>query len=388
MKEPRLLTEVEATRGVHPQTSIFNVDDQGDRLNPNQVLTAFPSPRLDPYLLEANGDEELALELYSWNARMAGASLEQLAHLEVLLRHAIDKQFARFVREEANGIPWFLLPPFISAQETEIEKVRIRLKALHRETRDQIVAGLTFGFWSGWLGAKHEELWRQTLHHAFPHGSGLRKDVSVLVEQIRKFRNRVAHHDSLLHVDVAFEMDAVFRLAHLISTDAATWMQSVDRTQQIGSTKPISNTDTVVVPAAQAWEFYEQAFAYVCQPGRYFQDVQHIAFYANQEVKQDVPKIKSRHDNITWNQSEADRLKTSTDRTERKLGAVMEQGLQNGFRHGTYQIFLLSRPTDPAHVRLKEPLQNSRDGKSSAYVRKQRYTSIHRLRHASTVWEL
>lgn len=388
MKEPRLHTYVEATRGVLLKSSIHIVGDQSNCLSPDQVLASFPSPRLAPYLREADEDAASALELYSWNAQMAGAALEQLAHLEVLLRHAIDKQFAQLVNEEENGIPWFLLPPFISAQEYEIDKVRVRLRALRRETRDQIVAGLTFGFWSGWLGAKYEELWRQALHHAFPHGSGLRKDVSVLVEQIRKFRNRVAHHDSLLHVDVGFEMEAVFKLAQFISPDAANWMKSVDRTKQIGSLKPISNTDTVVVPAARAWTFYEESFAYICQAGRYFQDVKHIAFYANQEVQQDVPRIKSRHDNVAWNQAEAKRLKTSKNRTDRKLGAAMEAGLQNGFKHGTYQVFLLSSPNDPAHVRLEEPLRNPREGRSSAYVRKQRYTSIHQLRHASTVWEL
>ncbi|CAB1046214.1 hypothetical protein FRC0154_01969 [Corynebacterium diphtheriae] len=86
------------------------------------------------------------------------------------------------------------------------------------------------------MGAKHEELWRETLHKAFP-GAGLRKDVTVLAEQIRKFRNRVAHHDSLLNIDVGFEMRAVFSLTEMINKKAADWMRTVDRTRDMGSKK-------------------------------------------------------------------------------------------------------------------------------------------------------
>lgn len=176
------------------------------------VLPGFPEPRLRSYLIAACGDIDKAQELYKWNAQMAGAALEQLAYLEVLLRNAVDIQFSNRVRERDRGIPWFLLPPFITAQGEALETVRERLRGENRETRDQIIAGLSFGFWTGWFGPKYEELWRQNLRFAFPNGSGQRKEIARLVEQIRKFRNRVAHHDSLLNVDVGFEMEATSSL--------------------------------------------------------------------------------------------------------------------------------------------------------------------------------
>lgn len=200
----------------------------------NSILEGFSSPRLQPFLTAANGDEAEALKLYAWNTQMAGAALEQLSHLEILLRNAIDTQLSRKVREDNCGIPWFLLPPFSLAQGDVIDAVRGRLRAANRETRDQIVAGLSFGFWSGWLGPKYEELWRQTLYLAFPNGSGKRKDISALAAQVRKFRNRIAHHDSLLNVDAGFEMEAIFRLAEIINKDVAEWMKSVDRTHEVG----------------------------------------------------------------------------------------------------------------------------------------------------------
>lgn len=351
------------------------------------VLAGFPQPRLEPFLRAAEGDEAKALDLYVWNTQMAGAALEQISHLEILLRHAIDTQLSKRVREDTRKIPWFLLPPFYSAQSQAIDKVRERLRSEGKETRDQIVAGLSFGFWSGWMGAKHEELWRETLHNAFP-GAGLRKDVTVLAEQIRKVRNRVAHHDSLLNIDVGFEMRAVFSLAEMINKDAADWMRTVDRTRDMGIKKPISPLDTVVVPSAQAKLDDGPLNAYICQPGRFFQEVGHMAFYEGREIAVDVPCIKARYDNVLWNETEADRLKLSEKKEDKKLGKVMASSLEKGWSPGKYQVFLLSRAGDPDHVALEKPLQNDRAGKGSAFVNKQRYTSVHRLRHAENVWDL
>ncbi|WP_342318706.1 hypothetical protein [Corynebacterium mayonis] len=251
-------------------------------------MNDFPQPRMRPFLDAADGDVDRALDLYQWNAEMAGAVLEQISHLEVLLRQAIDTHMSSYINETQSGIPWVLLPPCSTTQGAAIEKVRERLRARNQETRDQIVANLSFGFWSGWLGSKYEELWRQCLHKAFPHSPGRRADVAGIVEQIRKFRNRVAHHDSLLNVAIKFEMDAVFRLAEYISPDAAKWMRSVDRTQAVATRRPCTTMDTVIVPAQKAWPLYQSIPAYVCQAGRYFQDVQYVAFYADRAIQPEV----------------------------------------------------------------------------------------------------
>lgn len=362
-----------------------------NRLTPGpagELLRHLPEPRIKPFLQAAQGDELKALGLYAWNARMAGAALEQLSHLEVLLRHAIDKCLSKATDEANRQIPWFLVLPYSAAQPEVVEAARVRLRALGRETRDQTVAAMPFGYWTGWLGKKYEELWRHWLQLAFPHGSGTRKEVSALAEQIRKFRNRIAHHDSLLNVDVGFEMDAVFKLAAIINPDVAAWMRSIDRPRQVGRDRPVSIADTVVVPTSEAWSLYKDQAAHICQAGRFFRPVDHIAFYSDRQIHADVPRIKSRQDNVVWSNSEASRLMASDSRDDRRLGKIMSESIKRGWTHGIYQVFLLTRPADPAHVTLHAPLLNERSGKGSAFVRKQRYTSIHELRHATTVWDL
>lgn len=127
---------------------------------------------------------------------------------------------------------------------------------------------------------------------------------------------------------------------------------------------------------------------YICQPGRFFRPVKHIAFYTNREIKPEVACIKTRYDNVAWGKDEAKRLLISDSRSDRRLGKVMEDSIDKGWKNGKYQVFILSRPGDPEHVTLNNPLVNVREGKASAFVRKQRYTSIHQLRHAKNVWDL
>lgn len=320
---------------------------------------------------------------------MSSASFEIVAHLEVLLRNAVDRALAVHHDEQSKGIPWFLCRPPANDDVAEaVEVVRARLRPLGRDSRHQIVAGLSFGFWSGMLGRRYEDLWRSALRHAFPGSSGARKQVASEVEAVRKFRNRLAHHDSMLNIDIPFEIRRVQRVAGFIGTDAAAWLSDIDRTAQIYAQRPSSPVDTVVVPARDAWAFYQAQYAYVCQAGRWFQPVDRMAFYTDQQVKPAVPRITHRRDNVIWTEAEADRLSASVDRNDRKVAAVIRSSLAAGGSAGVNQVFLLTRPGDPEHRELEHPLEHVARGRGSAYVQRQRYVSLHALETATTTADL
>lgn len=311
---------------------------------------------------------------------MAGAAFETIAGLEVLLRNAIDTALANHVDEQGRGIPWFLCrPPANQLIGEAVEVVRNRLIPQSRDTRHQIVAGLSFGFWSGMLGPKYEDLWRTALRLAFPGSSGARKQVAAEVEAVRKFRNRLAHHDSMLNVDIPFEMRRVTRVADFLGPDPGAWLRQTDRTADVYATRPSSPADTVVVPAKDAWPFYEENFAYICQSGRWFRPVDRFAFYADQEVKAEVPRVTHRRDNVRWNPHEQARLADSEDRNDRKIAALISVTLTAGWTEGTYQVFLLTRPGDPEHRTLPRPVAHRTSGRGSAFVQRQRYVSLHGL---------
>ena len=353
------------------------------------VWNMLSEPRMAPYLRIAGDNQFDALSLYEWSTRTSAAAFEVIGHLEVLFRNALDRQLREHYREDNCGIPWFLLPtPGGDHVSGAVATVRERLRPLGKESRHQIVAGLSFGFWSGLLGPRYEELWRDCLHRAFPNSSGRRKQVSSAMERVRKFRNRLAHHDSMINVDVPFEIRQIIELASFIDLDAAKWLERRSEAMTVYAQRPVAVEDTVVVAARNAWALYEQVYAYVCQPGRAFRTVDRIAFYAGREIKKDVPKVLHRRDNVEWTPDEADRLRKSDDRFDRKIAQVIDVARTTNWTGGLYQVFLLTRPSDPAHRQLSACLPHGGNGRGSAFTQRERYVSLHSLELAESTEDL
>ncbi len=348
------------------------------------------TPRMTPYLDSVAGDETGALALYEWGARMSSSAFVVVGHLEILLRNTLDRCLREHFREAHCGIPWFLMPNVGGIHVSQaVDVVRERLRPQGKETRDQVIAGLSFGFWSGLLGPKYEELWRNCLHRVFPHGSGRRSQISSALERVRAFRNRLAHHDSMIKVDIPFELRHVVQLAGYLSTDASQWlMRSQNEAMAVYGQRPHVPVDTVVVPAKAAWPLYENCRAYVCQAGRAFRVFDRVAFYTDREIKPDVPGVLHRRDNVEWTHEEAARLARSDDRYDRKIAKVIATTRSAGWPSGRYQVFLLTQPGDSRHRRLPAAIVHKAAGKGSAFVQRQRYVSLHALETASTTSDL
>ncbi len=61
-------------------------------MDADKTNTWISTERFAPFLERTGGDRALALDLYLWHARIAGASLTTLHHFEVALRNAIDRR--------------------------------------------------------------------------------------------------------------------------------------------------------------------------------------------------------------------------------------------------------------------------------------------------------
>lgn len=349
--------------------------------------------RMGPYLRAAGGDQQLAQDLYEWSARLSAAAFEVVAQFEVLLRNAIDREMTNHLQDLRRGIPWFLMP-LGGDQETvdnSIETTRGRLRNLKRENRQQIVAHLMFGFWTGLLGNKYENLWRAALHLSFPGApGGQRKRVAGQLDAVRNFRNRLAHHDSLLNVDIPFEHRRMLLLAEWIDPEAKTWLDNLSQVMDVYKQKPALIEDTVVVAAAQAWSLYEDCGAYVCQRGRFFRPVEHLAFYTAQGIQIDIPRIVHRRDDVEWTPEEALRLRSTGDEMDRRVAAAIEKADPSIWDDGRYQVFVLTKRGVPesGHRTLEHPVPHLHKGRGSAFTQRQRYVSLHALEVASSTDDL
>jgi hypothetical protein len=153
--------------------------------------------RLDKYLGSVDGDLDKALKLYEENMRLAEAFYTPLQCLEVCLRNGLNSRLCATFSDDwmTNG-----KPHLEEGARLNIEKAKDDLrKADHDSTPDDIVAELNFGFWVGLMGPSYDgTLWRQTLYKAFlAKGGQKRTTVHRRFNALRRFRNRVAHHEPI-----------------------------------------------------------------------------------------------------------------------------------------------------------------------------------------------
>ncbi|MDQ0304497.1 transposase InsO family protein [Ancylobacter polymorphus] len=100
------------------------------------------------------------------------------------------------------------------------------------ETPGRVVAALTFGYWTAMVGREYEDLWQRTLKDIARQegGKGLtRKHFSKPLAPVRTLRNRIAHHEPILYLDLPKHYYSLLQLTHWLSPVAAQWCRNVSR---------------------------------------------------------------------------------------------------------------------------------------------------------------
>ncbi|HEX3391958.1 MAG TPA: hypothetical protein VHS55_05305 [Solirubrobacteraceae bacterium] len=206
----------------------------------SQTTQWITEARFAPYLAEARGDHETAVAFYVWNAQISAALFETLHHVEVLLRNAIDGQFAPLNTSAAPSTTWLEDPAILN--EASRRRVRETIERIVRDdktpTRGRVVAGLSFAFWRALFDKKYNQLWVLHLHRAFPAGTGDRAEVAMLMSNLVPFRNRLAHHETIIRRPITSHHAEMLMLAELIDPDARAWIEQISRVERILGARP------------------------------------------------------------------------------------------------------------------------------------------------------
>ena len=182
--------------------------------------------RLTYYLDECAGELECALRMYELNTRLSAAFYGPLQGLEVLVRNDMNMQL-----QASFGENWLDLST-VSMQQTQIEDIRKTIAKIDKDepTNGAIVAELPFAFWVGLLGPKNEnEIWRKALYKAFAHRprGTERKIVHNALDSIRRLRNRIAHHEKILHRDLRANHATILEIAGWCCPVTRDWIASL-----------------------------------------------------------------------------------------------------------------------------------------------------------------
>lgn len=199
-------------------------------------------PRFAVYLRAAGHDRQRALAYYEWNAEVSAAFHHDLAHLEIALRNAYDR--ALLASTGPGEYHWiFQARRYFPPQwHTAANGVRYDANKTARKNLDEaitkataggttpgpgkVIAELSFGFWR-YLSVKrhHDSLWVPYLHRAF-RSRVSRRTVDTPVGRLHSLRNRVAHHEPLLALNLTERHTDLLTVAGLISPELRDYIAS------------------------------------------------------------------------------------------------------------------------------------------------------------------
>jgi len=177
--------------------------------------------RIAPYLAAVEGGWDEALLLYDWNASISAAFFESLHYLEVGLRNALD-----LAATEHLGPTWLTGDHHLSHRSRRVVAVARDRAGGAAARHGKVLAELPFGFWWSLLADEYNRrLWAPALRHAFD-GPVRRRTLHAELDEMRRLRNRIAHHEPIHARDLAADhhrlVDVSGRVAQALGDHVAT----------------------------------------------------------------------------------------------------------------------------------------------------------------------
>jgi len=208
-------------------------------MNRTAIERIISTERLEPYLKHHSADFEKAINHYKANIEISESFYSLLSILEIGLRNNIDYQ----LKKKFNDNDWFENPEFIKiVSRFQIDRVSEARNNILREkkqiTSGKIISELSFGFWTSLLDSKFERTLWKNIRLAFPNCPKQirqRKTMSTKFNGIRKFRNRIFHHESITWSLKALEnyQNEIIQGIDWLDKGLVDWSKDLFRTEEI-----------------------------------------------------------------------------------------------------------------------------------------------------------
>ena len=202
---------------------------------------AIAPPRLQRFM-ENDPCPHKALRCYVWNARLCEEFYLPLQTAEVSLRNAIAETLARrFSRTWHLGTS---VPSLLTVKYREHLAEVVQRETLRKGnalTVDHIVSGLSFGFWLNLMTTRYKnQLWQQGLRRSFPHAPANLNlsDSYDKIDQLRRFRNKVAHHFAIFDQSPMKEYNNLLEVTGWVSPTAVWFIRQMANPAKVINARP------------------------------------------------------------------------------------------------------------------------------------------------------
>jgi hypothetical protein len=187
---------------------------------------ALSHERLGAYSRPDDWDSTDAVARYLWNGALSIAFHPSLHALEVALRNNLFRGSESIVSTTGRTVGTFrcwldMKPSFLYPKEQkQVDEAIDRVGPNPRfHTPGRLIAKLGFGFWCALCRAPYDhsrpggpQLWPRLLKPAFPFllpHMRKRQTVQTRLDDIREFRNRIAHHEPVWDHDLLRRYDEI-----------------------------------------------------------------------------------------------------------------------------------------------------------------------------------
>ena len=168
-----------------------------------KIEIATSAERLNAYRQDG-ADELTTLARYLWNTAICESLYSPLQMVEIALRNSMHLALtAKFGSDDWYDCPRIMLTKF---GQKEVDNAKDRLiQEKNLVVPGRIIAELQFGFWTSLLAFHYEKdakIWPGLAKRAFPKApreANMRKFLHLRFTKIRKLRNRVFHHERIIH---------------------------------------------------------------------------------------------------------------------------------------------------------------------------------------------
>lgn len=197
-------------------------------------------------VIAATGSQNrsLALELYAWNASIAGAFMIPLHIYEVALRNAVSSSI-----EQVYTPQWPRQSQFIRSLGTRgrySPQRDITACGLMHATTGKVIPELKFAFWEYMLKNNHiGRIWTPHFRHSFPHSPAQLSVTDCLTilrdntYDIRSLRNRIAHHEPIFSHDLEKRLRQITTAIEWICPTTQAWLASKEQVTKLLTEKPL-----------------------------------------------------------------------------------------------------------------------------------------------------
>ena len=192
------------------------------------ISQAIEPVRLARYDVNRTKNYEESMSYYLWNAELCRDFYHPLHFAEVLCRNRIN--FAIKLHFTAKWYDNGTFRGLISDRYlNELDDVLKDERDQHGSKVDSnhIVSALSFGFW-GHMATKrfNRTLWKFGIHKTFKGATSnnSRDDLFKLIESVRRWRNRIAHHKAIFDKEPEQKFDDTSKLISWCCVDTAAWV--------------------------------------------------------------------------------------------------------------------------------------------------------------------